>query len=264
MWLVNCPKLYFHYIQITSQMPPQNFQIIVLLFWYILVAIFCFKIQKNCWKKLCKNCFIKQYCYVLANGTKKRKIGNDTTNQQSLFNFFGKTQKKSIEKFEKDSRKFNDNKTPLQTKRTCDGLERMAIDKKQKIEKFHTEPGQSNHQLSRTTVNDTEEPDQSNLQLSSTTVTDTTIEESKNKIYVAFKNIFSDIKTEQIHNYYFCQQKNCLHISSKDLASMSKDNKFQQNSCLTQMWEDQNMEFSLYWRQRYVLFTLSHIWYKAT
>ena len=111
----------------------------------------------------------------------------------------------------------------------------MAIDKKQKIEKFHTEPGQLNHQLSRTTVNDTEEPDQSNLQLSSTTVTDTTIEESKNKIYVAFKNIFSDIKTEQIHNYYFCQQQNCLHISSKDLASMSKDNKFQQNSCLTQM-----------------------------
>ena len=28
--------------------------------------------------------------------------------------------------------------------------------------------------------------------------------------------------------------------------------------------ENQNMKFSLYWRQRYVLFTLLHIWYKAT
>ena len=226
MWLFNCPKFYFHYIQITNQMPPQNFQIIVWLFWYILIAILCFKIQKNCREIICKDCFIKQYCYVLVIGTKKRKTGNDTTNQQSLFNFFGKPQKKSIEKIEKDSRKFNGNKTFLQTKRVFDDLERIAIDKKQKIQKIHKEPGQSNCQLSSTTVTDTEKPDQSNLQLSSTTVTDTTIEESKNKIYVAFKNIFSDIKTEQIHNYYFCQQRNCRHISSKDSASVSKDNKF--------------------------------------
>ena len=192
MWLVNCPKLYFHYIQITNQMPPQNFQINVWLFWYILIAILCFKYKKTVDKKICKNCFIKQYCYVLAIGTQKRKIGNDTTNQQSLFNFFGKAQKKSIEKIEKDSRKFNDNKTSLQTKRTCENLERIVIDKKQKIEKIHKEPGQSNRQLSSTTVTDTEEPHQPNLQLSSTTVTDITIEESKNKIYVPFKNIFSD------------------------------------------------------------------------
>ena len=149
----------------------------------------CFKIQKKTvHKKICENCFVKQYCYILAIGTKKRKIGNDTTNQQRLFNFFRKTQKKSSEKTEKDSRKFNDNKTSLQTKRACEDLERIAIDTRQKIENIHKEPGQSNRQLS------------------STTVTDTTIEESKNKICVAFKNIFSDIKTEQIPNYYFCQQ----------------------------------------------------------
>ena len=103
-------------------------------------------------------------------------------------------------------------------------LERIAIEKKQKIENIHKEPGQSNRQLSSTRVNntkepdqsncqfsstrvnDTKEPDQSNCQLSSTTVTDTTIKESKNKINVAFKKIFSDIKTGQIHNYYLCQQ----------------------------------------------------------
>ena len=166
------------------------------------------KYKETVVKKICKNCFIKQYCYVLAIGTKKRKIGNDTTNQQSLFNFFGKTQKKSIEKIEKDSRKFNGNKTSLQTKRACEDLERIAIDKKQKTEKIHMEPGPSNPQLS------------------STTVTDKTIEECKNNICVAFKKIFSDIKTEQIHNYYFCQQQSCRHISLKNLAAVSKDNKF--------------------------------------
>ena len=31
------------------------------------------------------------------------------------------------------------------------------------------------------------------------------MEEFKNKIYVALKSIFSDISTEQIHNYYFCE-----------------------------------------------------------
>ena len=174
------------------------------------------KYKKTVANKIYKNCFIKQYCYVLAIGTKKRKIGNNTTNQQRLF---GKTQKNSTEKIEKDSRKFTDNKTSLQATRACGDLERIAIDKKQKIEKIHKEPGQSNRQVSSTTVTGTEETDQSNLQLSSTTVTDKTIEESKNKIYVAFKNIFSDIKTEQIHNYYFCQQRNCTHISSKELAS---------------------------------------------
>ena len=116
-----------------------------------------------------------------------------------------KGQKKK-KKNEKDSRKFNDNKTSLQTKRVCEDLEIIAIDKKQKIEKIHKEPGPSNRQLSNTTVTDTKEPDQSNRLFSSTTVTDTTIEESKNKIYVVCKKIFSDIKTEQIHNYYFCQQ----------------------------------------------------------
>ena len=127
----------------------------------------------------------------------------------------------------KNSKKFNDNKTSLQTKRVCEDLERISINKKQNIEKIQKEPGQSNHQLSGTTVTDTKESDQSNRQLSSAIVTDTTIEESKNKIYVAFKKIFSDMKTEQIHNYYFCQQQNWTQISSQDLAAMSKDNKFQ-------------------------------------
>ena len=132
------------------------------------------KYKKTVVKKICTNCFIKQYCHFLAIGAKKRTIGNDTTNQQRLFNFFGKTQKKCIGKNEKESRKFSNNKTSVQAKRVCEDLERIAIDKKQKIEKIHKELGQSNRQLSSTTVNDTKEPDQSNLQLSSTTVTDTT------------------------------------------------------------------------------------------
>ena len=106
------------------------------------------KYKKTVANKICKNCFIKQYCYVLAIGTKKRKIGNNTTNQQRLF---GKTQKKSTEKIEKDSRKFTDNKTSLQATRACGDLERIAIDKKQNIEKIHKEPGQSNRQLSKGT-----------------------------------------------------------------------------------------------------------------
>ena len=115
-------------------------------------------------------------------------------NKASL-TFLERHKKRFIAKTEKDSRKFNDHKTSLQTKRVCEDLERMAIVKKQKIEKIHKEPCQSD------------------CQLSSTTETDATIEESKNKIYVIFKKIFSDIKTEQIHNYYFCQQRNCRHIS---------------------------------------------------
>ena len=98
---------------------------------------------------------------------------------------------------------------------------------KNKLEKIHKEPGQSHLRLSSTTVTVTKGLDQSDCQFSCTTVTDTTIEESKNKIYVAFKNIFSDFKIEQIHNDYFCQQRNCRHNSSEDLAAMSKDNNFQ-------------------------------------
>ena len=98
--------------------------------------------------------------FLLAIGTKKRKIGNDTTNQQNLLNFFGKTQKVSIEKGEKDSRKFNDNKTSLQAKRVCEDLERIASNKKQKIEKIHKEPDQSTRQLSSTKVIDAKEEDQ--------------------------------------------------------------------------------------------------------
>ena len=185
-------------------MLPQNFQIIAWLFWYILIAILCFKMQNNCRKKICKNCFIKQYRYVLAIGIKKRKIGNDTPINKASLTFLERRKKNPLKKLKKTP------ENSMTTKHLCKQNEpvMIAIDKKQKIEKIHKEWGQSNRQLSSTTVTDTEEPDQSNLQLSSTTVADTTIEESKNKIYVAFKNIFSDIKTEQIHNYYFCQQWN--------------------------------------------------------
>ena len=50
--------------------------------------------------------------------------------------------------------------TSLQTKWVCEDLERIAIDKKQKIEKIHKEPGQSNGQLVSTTVADTKEQNQ--------------------------------------------------------------------------------------------------------
>ena len=174
----------------------------------------------------------------------------------------------------------------MTAKQVFEDLERRAFDKKQKIEKIHKETGQSNRQLSSTTVTDRKEPDQSNRQLSSTTVTDTkepdqsnhqlssatvtdtkvpdqsnrqlssttvtdaAIEESKDKIYVAFKTIFSDIKIEQIHNCYFCQQGNCRRISSKDLPAMSKDNKFQHKWFFDPKYayceKNKNMEFSLY------------------
>ena len=48
---------------------------------------------------------------------------------------FLERQKNSIEKIKKDSRKFNDNKTSLQTKRACKDLERIPIDNKQKNRK---------------------------------------------------------------------------------------------------------------------------------
>ena len=81
-----------------------------------------------------------------------------------------------MEKNEKDSRKFNDNKTSLQSKRVCEDLERTAIDKKN-LKRFIRNQirSQSNRQLSMTTVTDTKEPDQSNRQLGSATIIDTTI-----------------------------------------------------------------------------------------
>ena len=48
----------------------------------------------------------------------------------------------------------------LQTKWICEDLERIAIHKKQKIEKIHKEPGQSNGQLISTTVTNTKKPNQ--------------------------------------------------------------------------------------------------------
>ena len=39
-------------------------------------------------------------------------------------------------KNEKESRKFNGNKTSLQAKRVCEDLERIAIDEKQKNRKY--------------------------------------------------------------------------------------------------------------------------------
>ena len=84
-------------------------------------------------------------------------------NKASL-TFFGKTKEIHWKNW-KRLQKFIDNKTYLQTKRVCDDLERIAIGKKQKIEKIHKEPGQSNRQLSSTTVTDTEEQDRSNLQI---------------------------------------------------------------------------------------------------
>ena len=63
-----------------------------------------------------------------------------------------------MKKNEKDFRKFNYSKTSLQSKRLCEDLERIAIDKKQNIEKIHKEPGQSNRQSNSTTVTDTKEP----------------------------------------------------------------------------------------------------------
>ena len=101
---------------------------------------------KNVVKKICKNCFIKQYCHFLAIATKKREIGNDTTNQQSIFNFSGKTQKKQLKKMKK---------TPENSMAT----KHLTINKKQKIEKILKEPDQSNRQLSSTTVTNTKETD---------------------------------------------------------------------------------------------------------
>ena len=40
--------------------------------------------------------------------------------------------------------------------------------------------------------------------------------------------MLSNVKAEQINNYYFCQQRNYRYASSQDLAAMSKDNNLQQ------------------------------------
>ena len=79
--------------------------------------------------------FHKTVPLCFSDWDKEKKDWQRYPNQQSLFNFFGKTQKKSVEKIEKDSRKFNDNKTSLQTKRACDDFERIAIEKKTKNRK---------------------------------------------------------------------------------------------------------------------------------
>ena len=102
----------------------------------------------------------------------------------------------------------NDNKTSLQAKRVSEDLERIAIDKKQKIEKIYKETGQLSCQLSSSTVTNTKEPDQSNRKLSSTTVTDTAIEESKKKNYVTFKKSFKTnpelllLSTTRLQTYF--------------------------------------------------------------
>ena len=126
-------------------------------------------------KKIYKYCFVKQYCHLLSDWDQGKKDCERYTNQQGLFNLLGMTQK-TIEKNEKDSRKFNDNKTSLQSKRVCEDLERTAIDKKN-LKRFIRNQirSQSNRQLSMTTVTDTKEPDQSNRQLGSATIIDTTI-----------------------------------------------------------------------------------------
>ena len=49
----------------------------------------------------------------------------------------------------------------------------------------------------------------------------------KNEIYGLFKKVFNDLDPSNVHNYYFCREKNCKEICSADLKAMSKDNKFQ-------------------------------------
>ena len=48
----------------------------------------------------------------------------------------------------------------------------------------------------------------------------------KSKIFAQFKKIFNDIDETQIHNYYFCTERNCNEICSDDLKIAKKDNKF--------------------------------------
>ena len=50
---------------------------------------------------------------------------------------------------------------------------------------------------------------------------------TKNEIFDSFKKVYKDFDPNQIHNYYFCHERNCKEICSTDLASMTKGNKFQ-------------------------------------
>ena len=47
------------------------------------------------------------------------------------------------------------------------------------------------------------------------------------EIFDGFKKIFSDLEPSHIHNYYFCQERNCKDISSHGSAKFNKNNKFQ-------------------------------------
>ena len=124
-----------------------------------------------------------------------------------------KWHKKTIEKNQKDSRKFNDKKTSLQSKWVCEDLERTAIDKK-KIENIHKE---SNKESIKSSV----EHYHSNWYKGTRSIKPSVGQCNNNrynhqvinKIYVAYKNVFSDIKTEKIHNYYFCQERSSRHTS---------------------------------------------------
>ena len=44
-------------------------------------------------------------------------------------------------------------------------------------------------------------------------------------MFAQFKKIFNDIDETQIHNYYFCTERNCNEICFDDLKTAKKDNK---------------------------------------
>ena len=44
----------------------------------------------------------------------------------------------------------------------------------------------------------------------------------KSEIFAQFKKIFNDIDETQIHNYYFCTERNCNEICSDDLKTAKK------------------------------------------
>ena len=52
-------------------------------------------------------------------------------------------------------------------------------------------------------------------------------ETTKNEISDSFKKVYKDLDPNQIHDYYFCNERNCKEICSTNLASMTEDNKFQ-------------------------------------
>ena len=51
----------------------------------------------------------------------------------------------------------------------------------------------------------------------------------KKEIFDAFKIIFPNLEPKQIHNFYFCSDRNCKDICLEDSAKMKKNNKFQHN-----------------------------------